>query len=190
MLEIFGLSTLDTVTCALAGSIVLLIFMASFTKPEAAVQLVQYRELRQAGTGAKISTAQVGLSVDVSAPALKNLIVVYLKLDQTPKLPVLRANGCNSTISVSPLRSAAGHFPGDSPDPLVAFVAWHDSKKPTGAPCNDFTVEIAGGWAASRCAATLVSGAHVQFQRFDPCPRNYRFISNGDDVFRFDRGWK
>ena len=47
--EFFGLATLDTVTCALAGGIVLMILMAALTDRRAPVKLTPLRAIFESG---------------------------------------------------------------------------------------------------------------------------------------------
>lgn len=185
--ELFGLSTLDTVTCALAGAIVLMIFMAALTLPGAPLELRELSRILQAGDGSRAADDVLG-DPSNSANPLKKLVVLHIRFSGQHLPPrSVSAAGCKSSLTVSRLRSARTHFADNDTDDRLAIVAWRNAG--TGPrDCERFTIEVepaSARWERESCEVTLVSGAHVQTKLYPRCPRDFPVRSNKDDVYRF-----
>jgi hypothetical protein len=163
-----------------------MLFMAAGTDGTAPVQVTEYREILQAGTGKQTKTtlSEQGFVVDASAPVLINPVTLYLTFDNATKsFPQPEVTGCGGKVQVRSMRSAAGHFVGDDDDKHVAIVVWRDETQVKQADCESFELELGKSWMSGDCDATMVSRTHVQFQRLEPCPSNFDFYTNANDVF-------
>ena len=187
--EVFGLSTLDTVTCALGGAIILMIFMASFTEPDAPVQIADYRVIKQAGQE-KPSEEIPGTVTNEGALQLSNIATVFFDFgargvnsaDVDPK--ALCVNKASRHPAVSLLKPPEAHYVDEESEDRWALVAWAD---PT-ADCKAFTIELGLGSNPAPCRATLVSGANVQMRNYRRgCPSSLTLRSSGTKVYRFSR---
>lgn len=184
--ELLGLSTLDTVTCALSGAIILMVVMASQTDPKAEVSLTTLRQIMQSGAGT--DGTSVALEPDqaaaVAAPSeVQNLAVIYFELEQdagrVSNVTVLPAE-CHLTTHLT--YEAAAHFPSDPPQQLVGVSIWADDESDT---CSAFSIQV-NGIGSDSCQVTVVSGAHYDNRQMRDCSRAIRFSSNNDSVFQFE----
>lgn len=187
--EVFGLATLDTVTCALGGSIMLLVFMATITDPKAAVALVDTRNFFQSGEGddgLKVST-QAGIEESVK---VRNLAMIYIDTRDETRLIAKPSNCAELDDSIIIMSASAQHYSKEDLGKNHGIAIW-----PTQAPenCRKFALELSYDPAPSGCRITLVSGNHFQQkpqtgEGFATCPAKIRLHSTGDGVFQFDRG--
>ncbi|OWV42682.1 hypothetical protein CDZ97_15455 [Mameliella alba] len=187
--EIFGLSTLDTVTCALGGAIILMIFMAALTDRQAKVTLTPHRKILESGDREPATpTARATATSTADPKDMENLVVVYLdgaasRLGQAPSIEAPTKACVSLDFQVRTLRSAPEHFGTDGDDLPVAFSVWAAGDA---APCTGFTLHVPAVHAAP-CEATLVSSGHYQTRQFSSCRASMVFESNGDKVYRFER---
>lgn len=179
--ELLGLSTLDTVTCALAGAIVLMMFMAFLTVPGAQVVLTDMRQVWQAGVG-----QGEGEDEDQRAAAVevRNIAVLFIDLETDIGLTADVTQNCNFGEPLHALRSAKGHL--TRKDASHALVIW--AKRPD-PQCTDFKIRIAYDqeFAPPPCEVTLVSGAHFDTRRYSPCRTDFDLYAVKDQVFRLIR---
>ena len=194
--EVFGLSTLDTVTCALGGAIILMIFMASFTEPDAPVQIADYRVIKQAGRE-KPSEDVLGAATDESALQLSNIATVFFDFGVRgvnsagvdPK-PRCEDRELHAPPDVSLLKPPEAHYDNEGSEVRWALVAW--AKPPS--ECREFTIKLRLGSTPPPCRATLVSGANVQTRTYHrQCPSSLTLRASdatADEdrkVYRFSR---
>ena len=187
---LLGLSTLDTVSCALGGAIILMILMSSFIEPGAEVEITEYREIYQKGAGTPGPTApDAGKSIETGegqTSQVSNLATLFLEFqgagvstkDLEPTLSP--STGCKDS-RVSILKPPEGHYPGEHADRRWALVVWADTD------CDSFTLELELETVPRACTATLVSGAHFDVKSFRPCRPRFELGGSGKQVYVFRR---
>ncbi len=186
--EVFGLSTLDTVTCALGGSIMLLVMLAAGTIPEAPVALVDIRKLFQTGAGADGLTLTEQSEME-EAVEIRNLAMIYI---DTGNKTVLKLKPTRCTALEPSIISMAGAKVQYSPTPTGhqhAFAIWPENASTIN--CGKLALELDFEAPPGGCRITLVSGNHYQLRPDDglgyvTCPQRIRLRSNGQGVFQFD----
>jgi len=186
--EVFGLATLDTVTCALAGAIVLLIFMAALTERDAKLVMSTERQILQSGEEEPATPAARQASTDSQFPVdMENLVAVFFDVGaKRGVLPIVvgRGSGCSNTVlGARTLRSPSEHFTSDSFASPVGVTVWASGDP---VECREFSLQVPGVGPVG-CTVTLVSGAHFDSRQIRACNATMVFKSNGDRVYRFDR---
>lgn len=187
--EVFGLATLDTVTCALGGSIMLLVLMASITDPRAAVALVDTRNFFQSGdgdNGLQVSS-QAGHDESVE---VRNLAMIYIDTQNETRIVASPGNCAELDGSVLEMGASEQHFDQERLGKNHGIAIWPEQVPEN---CRKFALELSYDPAPSGCRITLVSGNHFQQkpqsgQGFATCPAKIRLRSTGRGVFQFDRG--
>ena len=188
--EVFGLSTLDTVSCALGGAIILMILMSSFIERGAQVTITEYRQVFQEGVGEGAARPWVTVNGDEAsadkASKLSNLATLFLDFEVTgaelkkPRPTPDSPDVCeNSRVSI--LNPPKAHYPGEIADGRWAVVIWGDKRCPT------LTIDFNHGRIPPSCTATLVTGAHFQVKSFPSCRPPFRLRGAGNRVFVFRR---
>lgn len=190
--ELLGLSTLDTVTCALAGAIVLMMFMAFLTVPGAQVVLTDVRRIWEAGVAlgqgeeaaqaAEAAAAAAAPSVDV-----RNIAVLFIDMTAKVRLTATVKQYCDFGPPLYALQSAEGHLSGT--DESHALVIWAERPHPE---CTDFKIKaeyhpMVSATVALGCEVTLVSGAHYDTRQYSSCPTTFDLYAARDQVFRLER---
>ena len=190
--EVFGLSTLDTVSCALGGAIILMILMSSFIERGAQVTITEYRQIFQKGVGEPAPPPRDTGNGDAAgadkASKLSNLATLFLDFEVTGAEPIKpkptrgSPDVCKNT-KVSILKPPKAHYPGEDADGRSALVIWADKR------CTKLTIDLDldRGRIPPRCTATLVTGAHFQVKSFAPCLPRFRLRGAGNQVFVFRR---
>ena len=188
--EVFGLSTLDTVSCALGGAIILMILMSSFIERGAQVTITEYRQILQIGVGQPAPSPPDAGHGDAAgadkASKLSNLATLFLDFEVTgaelikPKPTPGSKDVCENT-RVSILKPPKAHYPGENADGRWAVVIWGDKR------CPKLTIDLNQGRIPPSCTATLVTGAHFQVQPFSSCRPPFRLRGAGNQVFVFRR---
>lgn len=189
--EVFGLSMLDTVSCALGGAIILKILMSSFIEPGAQVEITEYRQIYQKGGGIPVSHAPVNENgIDTGegqVSKISNLATLFLDFQATGEIstedlkPTLYSPaGCKGG-RVSILKPPSQHYPNEHADDRWALVIWAD------AACRSFTLNLKLETVPAACTATLVSGAHFDVKSFRPCRPRFQLRGSGKQVYVFRR---
>lgn len=187
--ELLGLSTLDTVCCALAGAIVLMIVMAATTPSKATVVLTSVREVFQSGRGLggddqppTPSSGEAGDGGDV-----RNLAVLFLDFDRPVALAPKLDDKCDLGLDpLSDLGAADEQFQGVNERERHALVIW---AKKTPTNCDTLTIELGyGGIPPPGCNATLVSGGHYREMPKARCRGSFRLEIQDEGVLQFARG--
>ena len=188
--EVFGISTLDTVTCALGAAIILMILMAVLTPRAAEVVLTPHRQILQSGEAELGSPAErnpAGVESDPEMPAdLENLLVVFYSAtaDRNASDPAIKTIDCpNTSLNVRVLRSPREHFESDKDENPVAYAIWAEGKADS---CEHFSL-TPDGLPNGSCDVVLVSAAHFQTRTLISCKEPINFKSNGDKIYRL--GW-
>ena len=181
--ELLGLSTLDTVTCALAGAIVLMMFMAFLTVPGAQVLLTDVRQIWQAGVGQGDGKDE-GTEAAAAAPVeVRNVAVLFIDLETNVGVTAAVTQNCDFGEPLFVLRSAKGHL--TQKDASHALVIWAEQPDPE---CTDFKIKVEyDPKDAPACEVTLVSGAHYDTRRYTSCQTEFDLYSAKDQVFRLER---
>ncbi|WP_097152229.1 hypothetical protein [Cohaesibacter gelatinilyticus] len=192
--EFFGLATLDTVTCALAGGIVLMILMAALTDRSAPVQLTPLRAIFESGEAKDPTPAERGVSEAAAAARdMYNLAVVFISAPSSRDAVALvsaRGQDCAlAEVEARIMREAGSHFLSDDPGASTALGIWA-AGNPVG--CQRFEVQ-SPVTSTAPCSVVLVTGGHYDVRRFPNCNVTFVFTTalteQGDAVFRFERGY-
>jgi len=184
--ELLGLSTLDTVSCALAGAIVLMIVMAATTPSTAKVELTPVREIFQSGAGTGGKDENPSLSVGKAGGGeVHNLAVLFLDFDRPIALKPRLETQCARIDALSDLGSAGEHFRGEAPRKTHALVVWAE---PVRNGCTKLMLWLDYEDGPSGCDVTLVSGGHYQQLRKEQCRNGFDLYALGDGVLQFKRG--
>ena len=189
--EVFGLSMLDTVSCALGGAIILKILMSSFIEPGAQIEITEYRQIHQKGSGTPVQPAPPivnGIKPgEVQTSKISNLATLFLDFQATGGVstedlkPTLSSSaGCKGG-SVSVLKPPSQHYPDEHAEDRWALVVWAD------AECRSFTLNLELETVPPACTATLVSGAHFDVKSFRPCRPRFQLRGSGKQVYVFRR---
>lgn len=183
--EMLGLSTLDTVTCALSGAIILMVVMASQTDPQAKVSLTAVQEIRESGDGTDGTSIslQTGQTAGVAAPGqVRNLAVIYFELKQgAEQISNVEVSSVDCQLTTRLTYEPSAHFPTDPRQRLVGVSIWADG---AASSCSAFSVRV-NDIGNESCQVTLVSGAHYESQDVRDCSSSIRFSSNNGSVFQF-----
>lgn len=183
--EMLGLSTLDTVTCALSGAIILMVVMASQTDPQAKVSLTAVREIRESGDGTDGTSIslQTGQIAGVAAPGqVRNLAVIYFELKQgAEQISNVEVSSVDCQLTTRLTYEPSAHFRTDPRQRLVGVSIWADG---AASSCSAFSVRV-NDIGNESCQVTLVSGAHYESQDVRDCSSSIRFSSNNGSVFQF-----
>ncbi len=188
--EVFGLSTLDTVSCALGGAIILMILMSSFIERGAPVQITEYRQIFQKGDGdpepPPVDPPDGGNGGGGKTVKLSNLATLFLDFEGTGAStedlkPTLSSSAGCTRKRVSILKPPSQHYPDEHASVRWALVIWAD----TG--CKSFTLDLELKSMPPACTATLVSGAHFDVKSFRPCHPRFRLRGSGNQVYVFRR---
>ena len=175
----------------------MMIFMASFTEPDAPVQIADYRVIKQAGQEEIPSEDVLGSATDESALKLSNIATVFLDfggrgVNSTGVDPKARCDDKEShdAPEVSLLKPPEAHYYNEESEDRWALVAWAEPP----SKCKEFTIELSLGSTPPPCHATLVSGASVQARTYHRrCPPSLTLrasgakIDEGHKVYRFSR---
>ena len=180
--EVFGLSTLDTVSCALGGAIILMILMASFIERGAPVKVSAHRGILGENENPSDDDAGVGQE---GGSALSSIATLFLDFDGTDvaiagvHAPGEHADCGGLRVShLDPSRIASSR---DPPADRLAFIVWDDGS------CPSFAVEPQYTSTPPPCTMTLVSGAHFDVKRFPRCPGRIRLRKGGRYVYVLQR---
>lgn len=187
--DTFGLSTLDTVTCALGGSIVLMLLLASLTDPQAEVTLDARRQILQSGSGEIAKSWAAGSREPGDPERNASTSLVLLIVDYEDAVPgTFETAGCGGAIRITELRHSNDTFSKNGASRIRAVTIWRDG--PAKTKCGAFAVDLPMQGDLSRgCTMTLVSGAHYQYREESECPKKVDLTSNEGEVFRFKRGF-
>lgn len=192
--EFFGLATLDTVTCALAGGIVLMILMAALTDRSAPVKLTPLRAIFESGEAKDPTPAERGVSEAAAAARdMYNLAVVFISapsdIDAVAQVSAVVQTCTLAEVEARIMRKAGSHFLSDDPGGSTALGIWA-AGNPSG--CRRFEVQSPVSTTAS-CSVVLVTGGHYDVRRFPNCNVTFvfttAFTEKGEAVFRFERGY-
>ena len=191
--ETFGLSTLDTVTCALGGAFVLLIFMAALTDPKAELTVDRQRTLDDSGRVELQEAAAWTDAADPNAEALDNIAALIVDYDRplrdATKIGVARpAVGCKKLRYAVSRDSRANYSREAKPRPAqrLAITLWLEKSGPT---CNSVVIELPPtGDSRIGCVVRLVAGRHWQIRDYPrACIDRLRLVSNEGVVFFLPR---
>ena len=185
---LLGLSTLDTVSCALGGAIILMILMSSFVEPGAEIEITEYREIYQTGAGTPGPTppgTENGTDTgEGQTSQIANLATLFLDFQgdgtSTKGLEptLVPSTGCKDS-RVSILKPPERHYPSEHADRRWALVVWADTD------CESFTLKFELETVPTACTATLVSGAHFDVKSFRPCRPRFELRGSGKQVYVF-----
>lgn len=192
--EFFGLATLDTVTCALAGGIVLMILMAALTDRSAPVKLTPLRAIFESGAAKDPTPGERGVSEAARTTRdMYNLAVVFLSVpsarDAVAQVSAVGQSCALAEVEARIMREAGSHFLSDQPGVSTALGIWA-AGNPSG--CRRFEVQSPVTTTVP-CSVVLVTGGHYDIRRFPNCNVTFvfttTFTEQGDAVFRFERGY-
>lgn len=192
--EFFGLATLDTVTCALAGGIVLMILMAALTDRSAPVKLTPLRAIFESGKAKDPTPGERGISEAASATRdMYNLAVLFISApserEAVAQISAVGQTCALAEIEARVMREAGSHFLSDDPGDSTAIGIWA-AGNPSG--CRRFEVQSPVTETAA-CRVVLVTGGHYDIRSFPNCNVTFVFTTvfteQGEAVFRFERGY-
>lgn len=165
------MSALDTVTCALGGSIVLMLLMASRTLPEAPIVFVEQRQVLASGAQPESRTSQ-------GRPTA--LLLLSIRHDSPVDSSPLVLSGCGGVDGRSLSSRNILHADLDADWTEKGLLVWGDMDVPCKRPVVKQQVSGSAG-----CRMLLVSGAHYDERRMTPCPTKIRLRSTTGQAFAF-----
>ena len=187
--ETFGLSTLDTVTCALGGSIILMLLLTEMTPKEAAVNMNEHRIILQSGSdGGDPQPAVVREENKSGGTSATSLLVLIVDYSEEPS-GTFEVTGCPSPSRITQMRGPKENFlDAEMPPPprnwTRAIAIWRDEEAIQ--ECRNYKVTLPTQSTQAACRMTLVSGAHYQYRNSASC-KEVNLASNEGEVFFFVR---
>ena len=172
-----------------------MIFMASFTERDAAVEITDHRVIYQSGRGEGGEEVSVPGNVEEEdVVPLANIATLFFDFagkgidTGSVKATVSQSNqgrACKHP-DVSVLKPPDAHYAHESASNRWAVVVWAD---PGPDPhCWSFSIDLGGAHAQVSCTVTLVSGAHFEVREFrSGCPPRFTLRSSGKKVYRLGR---
>ncbi|MDE0208299.1 MAG: hypothetical protein OXJ64_00265 [Boseongicola sp.] len=187
--EVFGLATLDTVTCALGGAIALMILMAAVTPPSAP-QIVPLRLLFQGGGGIGSPTDPEVIVDATEEPRIvvQQLAIVFIDFPEPyGDLSASVTGRCDIASPAAGFLRGQDVHPGDdlATSSQHALVIW---TPPGGERCGRLVVEIEYADEHPRCDLLLISGPNYETRNdFGACPQRVELGTVDGNTFRIDR---
>ena len=187
MADPFGLTTLDTVTCALGGAIIIMLLLAALVHPSAQLS-VNRGQLGLAGTGddsqpiaVPVAEGEEDAEHGKQTSEDVTIAVLILSFDEPVEFLPITASCAGAPVNITQTRDAESNF-----DPSAASVHALTLRFPSpgqAVPCVRLSVPLTLP-AGLACEITLVAGRHIQRQRHPRgCPSQIEMRSNEGQVF-------